>query len=107
MSEQSHFPEGARVSVLTTEPVGRPLDYRAPEGGCALGDFVEVPLGPRKVMGVVWGAGDGRFDAAKLRAVGRVLDVPPMRDELRLFLLRMADYTMTSQIGRASCRERV
>jgi primosomal protein N' (replication factor Y) len=99
MSEQSHFPEGARVSVLTTEPVGRPLDYRAPEGGCALGDFVEVPLGPRKVMGVVWGAGDGRFDAAKLRAVGRVLDVPPMRDELRLFLLRMADYTMTSRAG--------
>jgi primosomal protein N' (replication factor Y) len=99
MSEQSHFPEGTRVSVLTTEPVGRPLDYLAPEGGCALGDFVEVPLGPRKVMGVVWGAGDGRFDAAKLRAVGRVLDVPPMRDELRLFLLRMADYTMTSRAG--------
>jgi primosomal protein N' (replication factor Y) len=99
MSEHGHFPEGARLSVLTTEPVGRPLDYRAPEGGCALGDFVEVPLGPRKVMGVVWGAGDGRFDAAKLRAVGRVLDVPPMRDELRQFLLRMAEYTMTSRAG--------
>ena len=96
MSMQSWFEEGARLSVLTAEPIGRPLDYLAPEGGCFLGAFVEVPLGPRKVMGVVWGAGDGRFDAARLRPVYRVLDVPPMRDELRDFLIRMGDYTMTS-----------
>jgi primosomal protein N' (replication factor Y) len=37
------------------------LDYRAPEGGCWLGAFVEVPLGPRKVLGVVWGDGQGRL----------------------------------------------
>ena len=96
MSGQSWFEAGARLAVLTAEPIGRPLDYLAPEGGCFLGAFVEVPLGPRKVMGVVWGAGDGRFDAARLKPVIRVLDVPPMRDELREFLIRMADYTMTS-----------
>ena len=89
------FDEGARVSVLTTQPIDRPLDYRAPEGGCHLGAFVEVPLGPRKVVGVVWGAGDGTFDAAKLRAVSRVLDVAPMRSELRDFLIRAAEYTLT------------
>ena len=71
------------------------LDYRAPEGGCGDGDFVEVPLGPRKVLGVVWGAGEGSFDRAKLRAVTRVLDAPPMRAELRAFLARAADYTLT------------
>jgi len=95
MAEASWFDQGARISVLTPEGVGKPLDYLAPEGGCFAGAFVEVPLGPRRVVGVVWGRGDGRFDAAKLRAVARVLDVPPLRDELRQFLIRMADYTMT------------
>lgn len=95
MSEIGFFEADTRLAVLTAEPVGRPLDYLAPEGGCFAGAFVEVPLGPRKVIGVVWGAGDARFDAAKLRRVSRVLDVPPMREELQQFLIRMADYTMT------------
>ena len=89
------YSEGALVGVLTTEPLGRILDYRAPEGGCGDGDFVEVPLGPRRVLGVVWGQGEGRFDPAKIRPVTRVLDVPPMRAELRAFLGRAADYTLT------------
>ena len=98
-SMPSWFEAGARVSVLTTEPVGRPLDYLAPEGGCFLGAFVEVPLGPRRVIGVVWGPGDGRFEAARLRPVTRVLEVAPMRDELREFLIRMARYVMASQMA--------
>lgn len=89
------FPSGERVGVLTAEPLGRVLDYRAPEGGCGTGDFVEVPLGPRRVLGVVWGAGEGSFDAAKLRSVQRVLDPPPMRAELRSFITRASDYTLT------------
>ena len=89
------FAAGDLVGVLTTEPLGRILDYRAPEGGCGTGDFVEVPLGPRKVMGVVWGSGEGTFDAARIRAVNRVLDVAPMRAELRGFLVRAAEYTLT------------
>lgn len=95
MAEAGWFPEGALIAVLTAEPIGRPLDYRAPEGGCFAGAFVEVPLGPRRVLGVVWGPGEGGFDPARVRAVLRVLDVPPMRDELREFLVRMSDYTMT------------
>ena len=95
MSQTGQFREGARVGVLTTQPLDRVLDYRAPEGGCGVGDFVEVPLGPRKVLGVVWGPGAGDFDAAKLRPVGRILDVAPMRDEMRDFLHRAADYTVT------------
>ena len=92
------FPEGARVGVVTTEPLGGMvglLDYRAPEGGCGTGDFVEVPLGPRRVLGVVWGPGAGGFDAARLRSILRVMDAAPLREELRLFLARAADYTLT------------
>ncbi|MBE3636876.1 primosomal protein N' [Mangrovicoccus algicola] len=89
------FPAGTRISVLTTQPLDRLLDYKAPEGGCRTGDFLEVPLGPRKILGVVWGEGDGTFEAAKLRAAYRVLDVPPMREEMQQFLVRAADYTLT------------
>lgn len=89
------FEEGDRIGVLTTQPIDRVLDYKAPEGGCWQGAFVEVPLGPRKVIGVVWGAGQGDFDYAKIRSVLRVLDVAPMRQELRQFLIRSAEYTLT------------
>ena len=89
-----HFPFGARIGVMTTEPVGL-LDYRAPEGGVALGQLVTVPLGPRRVMGVVWGPGQGEFDAAKLRPVSAVVDAAPLRPGMLEFLGRAADYTLT------------
>ena len=89
------FHEGELVGVLTTQPLDRLLDYKAPEGGCWLGAFVEVPLGPRKVLGVVWGPGQGNFDPSKIRAVNRVLEAAPMREEMRHFLGRVADYTLT------------
>ncbi|WP_353339515.1 primosomal protein N' [Pelagimonas sp. KU-00592-HH] len=95
MSEPDFFDEGALVAVLTTQPLDRLLDYKAPEGGCFRGAFVEVPLGPRKVIGVVWGRGRGGFDLSKARSVSRVLDVAAMRDELRFFLEKAADYTLT------------
>ena len=92
---QSHFNEGDLVGVLTTQPLGRVLDYKAPEGGCFAGAFVEVPLGPRRILGVVWGPGAGDYDYEKVRSIMRVLDVAPMRDEMRAFLSRAADYTLT------------
>ncbi|MGI1662969.1 primosomal protein N' [Palleronia sp. KMU-117] len=95
MSDRDFFDEGELVGVLTTQPLDRPLDYRAPEGGCATGAFVEVPLGPRRVLGVVWGPGEGKFDPAKIRPVTRVLDAAPMLPEMRDFLTRAADYTLT------------
>ena len=95
MTSQEFFDHGTLVSVLTTQPLGRALDYKAPEGGCHLGAFVEVPLGPRKVLGVVWGPGKGDYDINKIRHVIRVLDAAPMRAEMREFLMRAAAYTLT------------
>ncbi|MCY1126971.1 primosomal protein N' [Frigidibacter sp. RF13] len=95
MAEAQFFDEGDLVAVLTTEPLGRALDYKAPEGGCFAGAFVEVPLGPRRVLGVVWGPGEGGFDPAKIRPVTRVLDAAPMAQAMRAFLVRAAEYTLT------------
>lgn len=101
-----HFDEGDLVGVLTAEPLDRVLDYKAPAGGCWLGAYVEVPLGPRKVLGVVWGAGRGDWDIAKVRKVNRVLDVAPMRLEMREFLEKSGAYTLTpmSQMLRLATR---
>ncbi|MEQ6248666.1 primosomal protein N' [Sulfitobacter sp. HNIBRBA3233] len=93
--QDEFFDEGALVAVLTTQPLDRLLDYKAPEGGCRPGAFVEVPLGPRKVLGVVWGPGKGDFDYAKVRSVIRVLDAAPMREEMKSFLEKSAAYTLT------------
>ena len=90
-----HFHEGDLISVLTAQPIDRALDYKAPEGGCLTGAFVEVPLGPRKVLGIVWGRGEGGYDIAKVRSVIRVLDAVPMRSEMREFLVRAGAYTLT------------
>ena len=95
MCDKSHFDQGELVAVQTTQPLDRPLDYKAPAGGCFVGSFVEVPLGPRKVLGVVWGAGVGGFDLKKARSVIRVLDVAPMREEMQDFLRRVGDYTLS------------
>lgn len=88
------FPARARIGVLTVEPVGV-LDYLAPEGGVAQGQLVLVPLGPRRVVGLVWGEGLGDFDLAKLRPVARVLDAEPFDARFLDFLTRAADYTLT------------
>ncbi|MCH2075894.1 MAG: primosomal protein N' [Rhodobacteraceae bacterium] len=93
--EGGYFAEGELVAVLTTQPLGRPLDYKAPEGGCWTGAFVEVPLGPRKVLGVVWGPGAGDFDYDRVRGVSRVIDATPMSSEMRNFIVRAAEYTLT------------
>ncbi len=89
------FAPGSLVSVLTTQPLDRFLDYKAPDGGCSIGDYVQVPLGPRLVLGCIWGPGKGDFDITKVRPVHSVLDVAPMRQEMRDFLTRVAAYTLT------------
>ncbi|MBC6407393.1 MAG: primosomal protein N' [Rhodobacteraceae bacterium] len=89
------FDEGMQVGVRIAAPPGCLLDYRAPQGGCAAGAFVQVPLGARQVLGVVWGAGQGAVAPSKLRPVERVLDLPPMRAEMQDFLTQAAHYTLT------------
>jgi primosomal protein N' (replication factor Y) len=95
VSEPQFFHQGDLVAVLTSQPLDRVLDYKAPKGGCWQGAFVEVPLGPRKVLGVVWGKGAGDFDYAKTRSVIWVLDVAPMQQSMQEFLRRVSDYTLT------------
>ncbi|MCF6273100.1 MAG: primosomal protein N' [Rhodobacteraceae bacterium] len=93
MTQPEDFNEGEAVAVLTTEPVERLLDYLAPTGGVSIGRLVKVPLGPRQVIGVVWGKGTG-FAPEKLRKISTVSDAPAITGEMLDFIKRVADYNV-------------
>ena len=95
MKVREFYNENEVIAVVTTEPFARFLDYLAPEGGCKIGSFLMLPLGKRKVMGVVWGPGVGQYDHSKLRSAISLIDVPPMSFPMRKFLEAVSDYTIT------------
>ena len=87
-----------RVRVLVLQHGLGALDYAVPAGlGLAPGDIVEVPLGPRTIVGVVWEA--ERWPArevpdAKLRAVTARFAVPPVTAPLRRLIEWTGAYYM-------------
>ncbi len=89
-------PEAGRpVCVLLPLPLPAALDYLPPPGAApAPGSFVRVPLGPRRLVGVVWEGADGSLPADRLKPILDVLPAPPLRPELRRFIERVAAYTM-------------
>jgi len=90
------FGPGARVGVLVPAPFDGPLDYSVPEGmSLEPGQIVEVSLGPRRVVGAVWGAGEGATPEAKLKPVLRAFEVQPLSAAMRAFVARAAAYTLT------------
>jgi primosomal protein N' (replication factor Y) len=77
-------------------PLG-PYDYLAPpEMALQAGDYVVVPLGPREVLGVVWGEGLGDVAPKKLKPVAGRFDAPPMPDGHRRFVEWVAAYTLSA-----------
>ncbi|HEY9080325.1 primosomal protein N' [Magnetovibrio sp.] len=91
------YPPGARCGVLLPGPFGQVYDYRVPEDlMLGAGDFVRVPLGPRKMLGVVWGPGAGDVADGKLKAVIEKLPAVPMAEITRRFIDWVAGYTLSS-----------
>ena len=85
------------VPVLVPMPAPKPYSYAVPEGMAVQpGSIVQVPLGPRQVLGVVWdGIDDGSVDPKKLKAITRVFDCPPLARDMRTFLDWVATYTVS------------
>jgi primosomal protein N' (replication factor Y) len=87
-----------RVPVLLPLPLAGAYDYSVPDGvSVPPGSYVRVPLGPRAVAAVVWDApGEPEpIEAARLKPIGGVYDVPPMSDELRRLVDWIAAYTFS------------
>jgi primosomal protein N' (replication factor Y) len=87
-----------RVAVLLPLPFDEAYDYGVPPGlAVGPGSFVRVSFGPREVVGVVWGEGQGDIDAARLKDVQEVLETPPMTEPLRRLVEWAADYTLANK----------
>jgi primosomal protein N' (replication factor Y) len=87
---------GNRRGVLLPLPLDGVYDYRVPDDMAPeMGALVLVPLGARRVVGVVWGPGEGEVDENKLKDIISILDIPPLTDELRALIDWTADYTLS------------
>ena len=92
---------GQRVAVLLPLPLAGAYDYQVPEGeSLSPGMVVEVPLGKRAVVGVVWGPGpeaaEGGAPDDKLKAVSRCLPhAPVVSAATRRFVDWVAAYTLS------------
>src|SRR3954453_1293299 len=88
-------PQVLRVAVLLPLPLPEAYDYKVLAGmDLGEGDYVEVPLGPRHLLGVVWGPGAGEVAHTKVRPVAQPFDIPPMPEIHRRFIDWVAAYTM-------------
>jgi primosomal protein N' (replication factor Y) len=92
---KTQYVAGETVSVLLPLPLSGAYDYRVPKGAILkAGDFVTVPLGGRKLAGVVWGPGSGEVAEARLKETGGPLPAPPLPEVSRRFVDWVADYTL-------------
>ena len=83
------------VSILTDQPINEGLlSYLVPIDSISVGQFVEIPIGSRHCVGVVWGHSSIKIDNNRLKYIARVLEIPPMTSELRKFLNQLANYTV-------------
>ncbi|WP_320201405.1 primosomal protein N' [Agrobacterium sp. rho-13.3] len=85
------------VPVLVPLPAPGPYSYSVPDDMVVVpGSVVQVPLGPRQVIGIVWDNSDDKpVDPKKLRPITKSFDCPPLRDEMRRFIDWVAAYTLS------------
>jgi len=99
-ASSSSAPAARVVDVLVPVALDHAYSYRVPHGmELKPGDLVEVPLGPRHVVAVVWAENanpDPRLHN-RLKDIGEKLEVPPLREELRALVDWVANYTLSAR----------
>jgi primosomal protein N' (replication factor Y) len=89
---------GLTVPVLLPLAIDTPYDYLVPEGeDLAPGDFVLVPIGPRKEIGVVCEPNPTakKVDPKKLKTIVERFDIPRLPAISRKFADWVARYTLS------------
>ncbi|KQK27769.1 primosomal protein N' [Bosea thiooxidans] len=85
--------QGGTVDVLIPLGLDQAYSYAVPAGLVLKpGDVVQVPLGPRETVGVVWDVGSGR--GGNLKKVSGKYDMPPLDPALRKLVDWVAWYTL-------------
>ena len=83
------------AEVLVPVAVDQTYSYRIPPGmTVAPGTAVEVPLGPRRTMGLVWEVSSPASAGGNLKAIVAPIDAPPLRPGLRQLIDWVARWTL-------------
>jgi primosomal protein N' (replication factor Y) (superfamily II helicase) len=86
-----------RIGVLLPLPLSGAYDYLVPDGmDVAFGDFVEVPLGSRSVLGVVWGVAKDDVPRGKLKQIEAKIEMAPLPEISRRFIDWVANYCLSA-----------
>lgn len=96
------------VDVLVPLAVDTAYSYRVPTTlALAPGDVVQVPLGTRQTIGIVWDGGDGGRRGDNLKMVTARFDVPPLPPRLMRFVDWVAAYTLSPRgmVARMALRD--
>ena len=84
-----------QFGVIFTNPKLPVLDYSTTDENIEIGSIVEVPLGSKVVIGIVWSSGDNKFDGSRLKQIiGTVNDIK-LSPEFIFFLKRAHAYTLS------------
>uniref|UniRef100_UPI003F72C840 primosomal protein N' family DNA-binding protein n=1 Tax=Bosea sp. (in: a-proteobacteria) TaxID=1871050 RepID=UPI003F72C840 len=94
--EQTNAEGGGTVDVLIPLALDQAYSYAVPDGLVLKpGDVVQVPLGPRETVGVVWSLGSGR--GGNLKRVSGLYDMPPLDPALMKLVDWVAWYTLAAK----------
>ena len=91
------------IQVILLKGIAMPLTYAVPEGMVLnKGDVVQVPIGRRQEVGIVWEMGAGSATDKKaggksfiIKAVLFKYDVPPLPEALQQFVRWVAAYSVS------------
>ena len=84
-----------QFGVIFTNPKLPVLDYSTLDDNIEIGSLVEVPLGSKVVIGVVWSAGDTKFDHSRLKQIIGTINNIKLEPEFISFLKRAHAYTLS------------
>jgi primosomal protein N' (replication factor Y) len=86
----------ATAGVLLPLPLSGAYDYKLPRGvNATRGLLVSAPLGPRDVLGVVWGAAEGAVGGNRLREAVPLDGAPSLPQKLCDFVDWVSQYTLS------------
>ena len=89
----SHATPAEVAEVLLPLALASAYSYGVPKGmRLSPGDYVEVPLGPRSYIGVVWEVRPAVPTNLRMRDVTQRFDAPPLPETHRKFISWLADY---------------
>ena len=84
-----------QYGVIFTNPKLPVLDYFTLDENIEIGSLVEVPLGSKVVIGIVWNAGDTKFDHSRLKEIIGTVNNIKLDAEFIIFLKRAHAYTLS------------